>query len=164
MRGYRWPNEFGPTGGEPRRVEKMYEDVATRGLENVILTGFVYNAELPRYQAACDVLLMPYQGRVAASSGGDISRYLSPMKMFEYLACGRAILSSDLPVLQEILNESNAMLLPAADVDSWVTVLQILQTEPKTRAALAAEARQTAEQHTWTARARLILDGLKVSH
>jgi hypothetical protein len=47
---------------------------ADRRLSNFFLTGFVPNADLPAYQAACDALCA-LQPRVAASSGGDISRY-----------------------------------------------------------------------------------------
>ena len=42
------------------------------------------------------------------------------MKMFEYMAAGRAILSSDLPVLREVLNEENAILLPPDEPAAWV--------------------------------------------
>ncbi len=81
-------------GGEPAQVESARVEAMIKGLDNIYLTGFVPNADLPVFQAACDVLLMPYQQKVEASSGGDISRYLSPMKLFEYLACERAIVSS----------------------------------------------------------------------
>ncbi|MBN1147705.1 MAG: glycosyltransferase family 4 protein [Anaerolineales bacterium] len=148
-------------GGEPHDVNRLRDQAKNRELENVILTGFVPNAELPRLQAACDVLLMPYQQRVAASSGGDISRYLSPMKLFEYLACERAILSSDLPVLREALNSSNAILLPADDLDAWVDALRNLHTNPDYGAALARQARLDAERYTWKSRAARILEGLE---
>ncbi len=105
-------------GGDPEDVGRL--QAQAKGLKNVILTGFIPNVDLPLYQAACDVLLMPYQRQVAASSGGDIARYLSPMKLFEYLACGRAILCSDLPVLHEVLNPENAVLLPPDDTQAWV--------------------------------------------
>jgi glycosyltransferase involved in cell wall biosynthesis len=148
-------------GGEAQDVTRLQNRASAENLENVYLTGFVPNADLPVYQAACEVLLMPYQPRVAASSGGDISRYLSPMKMFEYLACERAIISSDLPVLQEVLNTRNAILLPAHTVDAWVEALQELQRDPQRRAILATQARQDAENYTWTARAsKIILDTL----
>ncbi len=95
-------------GGEAGQISQLKSAVESRGLKNIYVLGFIPNAELPLYQAACDVLMMPYQGHVAASSGGDISRYLSPMKLFEYMACGRAILASDLPVLKEVLNAQNS--------------------------------------------------------
>jgi glycosyltransferase involved in cell wall biosynthesis len=145
-------------GGEPEEVARLR--LQAQGLENVFLAGFVPNAELPEVQAACDALLMPYQRQVAASSGGDIGRYLSPMKLFEYLACGRAILSSDLPVLREVLNPENAVLLPPEDAAAWAAALQDLQAHPELRARLAASARRDAGRYTWEARAGRILEGL----
>jgi len=147
-------------GGDPDDVDRVQAEAENTGLNNVILTGFIPNAELPRYQAACDILLMPYQQRVAASSGGNIARYLSPMKVFEYLACGRPIISSDLPVLQETLNQNNAILLPPDDVDAWVKAIQELQTDPSRREALAHQARMEAQKYSWEARAERILEGL----
>lgn len=144
-------------GGEPGDVERLRQYALSARLNNLVLTGFVPNAELPRYQAACDVLLMPYQRQVAASSGGDIARYLSPMKLFEYLACGRPIISSDLPVLQEVLNPENAILLPGDDPDAWAAALQRLAADPGLRQRLADRAQQDARQYTWEARARKIL-------
>lgn len=146
-------------GGEPKDVARL--QAQAKGLSNVILTGFIPNVDLPLYQAACDALLMPYQRQVAASSGGDIARYLSPMKLFEYLACGRAILCSDLAVLREILDPENAVLLPPNDVQAWATALRSLQAEPERRKQLAAKARQAAVLYTWEARAARVLDGIE---
>jgi glycosyltransferase involved in cell wall biosynthesis len=147
-------------GGEPGDVAHVQAEARSRGLDNVNLTGFVPNAELSAYQAACEALLMPYEGRVEASSGGDISRYLSPMKLFEYLACGRAILASDLPVFREVLTEENAILLPTGNVNAWEAALRLLQANPERRHDLGIQARQAASRHTWDARARRILEGL----
>jgi len=144
-------------GGEESDVGRIRQKIRSRRLENVTLTGFVPNAELPLYQAACDILLMPYQRKVAASSGGDIARYLSPMKLFEYMACNRAILSSDLPVLQEILNADNAVLLPPDDLTAWVTAVQDLIANPVKRAQLGTQAQKDAQQYSWMARAQIIL-------
>jgi len=147
-------------GGEARDIQAFQDEIQKERVENLILTGFVPNAELPLYQAACDVLLMPYQQKVAASSGGDIARYLSPMKLFEYLACRRPIVSSDLPVLQEVLNPQNAILAPADDLEAWERAILCLQTDPDLRDRLASQARQDAQRHTWEMRARLILEGV----
>ncbi len=147
-------------GGNPSDVEKFRQKVTALGLKNVTLTGFIPNAELPQYQAACDVLLMPYQRKVAASSGGDISRYLSPMKIFEYLACGRPIVSSKLPVLLETLNEKNAILLPPDDLDAWQSALLELRDNPSWRERLGKQARSDAQKYSWKSRARMIFQDL----
>jgi glycosyltransferase involved in cell wall biosynthesis len=147
-------------GGEPENVIDLRDSLKVKSLENVVLTGFVNNAVLPHFQAASDILLMPYQYRVEASSGGDISRYLSPMKMFEYLACGRAIISSDLPVLREVLNDENAILLPPENVDAWKQAIIALWKDVQRRDGLAARARQQAHQFSWERRACRILEGI----
>jgi glycosyltransferase involved in cell wall biosynthesis len=147
-------------GGEPDEVIRLRAEVGQRGLMNVYLTGFVPNAELPLYQACCEVLVMPYQERVAASSGGNIAAYLSPMKVFEYLACGRAILSSDLPVLGEVLNSKNAVLLPSNEISAWVKALEHLRSDREFRERLGAAAREDAKQYSWDARATKILSEL----
>ena len=148
-------------GGEPRDVNRVQRWVSERDLENVTLTGFVPNADLPRYQAACDVLLMPYQTHVSASSGGDIGRYLSPMKLFEYMACGRVICSSDLPVLQEVLSPEIAILLPPEDSDAWVTAIQKLKDDPTIRDDMSRRAKAAAKEYSWEDRAEKMLDGFQ---
>ncbi len=149
-------------GGEPADVARWKSHCQRSGLQNVCLAGFIPNADLPRYQAACDVLLMPYQTQVAASSGGDIARYLSPMKLFEYLACGRPVLSGDLPVLREVLSPENSVLLPSGEAEAWATAILALQGDPSRRAALGEQARRSAAGYSWTARAGRILAGLVV--
>ena len=147
-------------GGELEGVKALRADVKTHSLDNVIVTGFVPNADLPQYQAACDVLLMPYQEAVEASSGGDIAQFLSPMKMFEYLACGRVIVSSDMAVLREVLNDQNAILLPPTDVDAWVGALDALRGDRERRKSLSEAARDDSYKYSWKSRAELIFGGV----
>jgi glycosyltransferase involved in cell wall biosynthesis len=149
-------------GGEARDIDAFQAEIQTQNVANLILTGFVPNAELPLYQAACDILLMPYQQKVAASSGGDIARYLSPMKLFEYLACQRPIVSSDLAVLQEVLNPHNAILAPADDLAAWEQAIQRLRSDPELMIRLASQARQDAKCYTWEMRARRILENINI--
>lgn len=147
-------------GGMPEDIETIKREIFSQGLQNVFLTGFIPNAEVPLYQAACEVLLMPYQRTVAASSGGDISRYLSPMKLFEYLACGRAICSSDLPVLREVLSEENAVLLDPEGREAWKKAIRRLQSNSELRERLARNARREARRYSWENRARMMLAGI----
>lgn len=148
-------------GGRPDDVAARKDQA--RGLGNVQFTGFVANADLPGYQAACDVLLIPYSQQVAGSSGGDIAPYTNPLKMFEYLASGRPVLASDLPILREILNEENAILLPIGDVPSWAHALLALEESPGRRATLAKAGLLTAAEYTWRKRVQRVLRGLPTS-
>lgn len=145
-------------GGRPEDVLKRKQEA--RHLTNIHFTGFVPNAELPAYQAACDVFLMPHGRKVAGSSGADIAEFTNPLKMFEYLACGRPILASDLPILREVLNEENAVILPGDDKQAWMDALQALQASPARRKALGDAGRLTAAGFSWEKRAQRILQDL----
>lgn len=84
------------------------------------------------------------------------------MKMFEYMAAGKAIVSSDLPVLREVLtHERNALLVPPDDVDAWATAVKRLIDDPELRRRLGETARADLLAHyTWEARAKKVLAGL----
>ncbi|MGB9639891.1 MAG: glycosyltransferase family 4 protein [Anaerolineales bacterium] len=144
-------------GGEEADRQRWQKTQHQLHLSNILLRGFVPNAELPLYQMACNVLLMPYQEQVAASSGGNIAAYLSPMKLFEYLASGRPILASDLGVFHEILNPENAILLPPQDLAAWSNAISELRNSPQKREQLGQSARQTALRYSWEERAHHIL-------
>ncbi len=149
-------------GGQHEDVQQWKTRLAGAGLTNVTLTGFVEQARLPLYQAAADILLMPYERVIAGSSGGNSADICSPMKMFDYLAAGRAIISSDLPVFHEVLDDSTACLVKFGETQAdtctaWQAALQSLVDEPVRRAGLGLNARQSAQRHTWIERARRAL-------
>jgi glycosyltransferase involved in cell wall biosynthesis len=147
-------------GGKPEDVDFWKEKAAAKALTNVTFSGFVHNAQLPVHQAAADVLLMPYGKEIGISSGGGNSAQVSsPMKMFEYLASGRAILASDLPVFREVLTDENAVFCPPDNVNMWKGALQALLDDPSRRAALSKQALLDAQKYSWTERARRILEG-----
>lgn len=147
-------------GGNPQSVENCRKQVGELGLANVTLTGFIANQKLALYQAAGDILLMPYGRMIAGSSGGNTADICSPMKMFEYMAAGRAILSSDLPVLREVLNERNAVFCAADDLESWKAGLQSLLDDPEWMLALGQQALKDAQPYSWKSRAALTLNNL----
>jgi glycosyltransferase involved in cell wall biosynthesis len=146
-------------GGRPQDVEAWR--AKTNAMPNVTFSGFVPNAQLPLYQAAADVLLMPYSREIGISSGGGHSAQVSsPMKMFEYLATGRAILASDLPVFHEVLNETNAVFCAPDDAAGWKMALRkLLFDDPAQRETLSKQAAIDARKYLWTERARRILEG-----
>ncbi len=141
-------------GGEPQAVELWRKKSRQAGLENLQILGFVENERVPVFQAACEVLLMPYQRSISVSSGGDTAQFASPMKVFEYMASGKAILSSDHPVFQEVLNDSNAILLPPDDIGSWELSLKEMRENIDRRELLGFQAAEDAKKYTWSERAK----------
>ena len=147
-------------GGRPADVEYWQLQVKLLGLNNVRLTGFVPNQRIPLYQAAADILLMPYEEVITGSSGGNTAEVCSPMKMFEYMAAGRAILSSDLLVLREVLDENNAVLCPPppGGEAAWAAAFGRLVNDEGLRRKLGLQAQRDVGQYAWKERAERTLD------
>ena len=144
-------------GGRP---EDIITGKARVESDNVTFTGFIPNRDLPLYQAAADILLMPYSRSIMGSSGtADSASVASPMKMFEYMATGRVIVSADLPVIREVLNEKNAIFCEPDDVASWNSTVGNLLSNEKQRAILSVQAKRDVQDYTWLARAERILNG-----
>lgn len=118
--------------------------------ENVVFTGFVDPSSIPVYQVAADVLVAPYDEQSRS--------FLSPLKLFEYMAAERPIVASDRPVLQEVLTDGdNAVLFPAGDAEALAAELTTVMASPDVRSRLEAAVRKSVEQYTWESRAETIL-------
>jgi len=102
---------------------------------------------------------MPYGKVIEGSGGGNSAEIASPMKMFEYMAAGRPILSSDLPVIHEVLDEDMAVFCPPEDLSAWKNKLSALQDDPAQRERLGQAARSAVKAYTWRARAENALKG-----
>ena len=148
-------------GGTPDEVAYWRDQLSDAGASNVTMTGFVENSRLPLYQSAADVLLMPYGRSISASSGQDIAEVINPMKMFDYMAAGRAIVSADLPVIHEVLNEGNAVFCEPGNADAWESTLRELLVDEPRRLSLQARSREDAARYTWVARAIRALEGFE---
>lgn len=146
-------------GGRPKDVQRWKNVVVETGLKNVTFQGFVPNAELPLYQAAADVLLLPYQEVVGGSSGAAPVSFFSSMKVYEYMASGRPIISSDLPVIYESLGREQAVFCPPDDADAWTAAIQELLSSPEKAGAYVQAAAGHVKAYSWTARAERALEG-----
>ena len=145
-------------GGTPDAVEEWRAKLYSVRASNVNLTGFIENSRLPLYQAAADILLMPYGRAISASSGQNIADVINPMKMFDYMAAGRAIVTADLPVIREVLDESRAVFCEPGNVEAWTIAIKKLLSDENQRAMLSMNAQQTIQKYTWLARAQRALE------
>ncbi len=123
---------------------------------NLYFHGFIDHGKLTAYYQNLDVLLAPYQSQVQPSGrSGDISKWMSPLKLFEYMAAQKAIVCSDLPVLREILHDKvTGLFVKADDTNAWRQALTTLRKHPELRNLLGKNAfEQFQNHHTWRKRA-----------
>lgn len=127
-----------------------------RHLSNVCFTGFMPQAEAIEHLSGFDAVLAPYQSRVAtAGGGGDVARWMSPLKIFEYMAAAKPIVVSDLPVLREVLVDGeNAMLCDPDNAEHWCVAIDRLNSDRSLCERIGRNAkRQFLQCFTWEARA-----------
>lgn len=132
--------------------------------ENLQLHGHRPHGMLPSYLIAFDVVLLPNQLVVHDHGGSrDIGQWTSPLKLFEYMAAGRAIVSSDAPVLREVAKDGvNMMVCRHDDVEEWAAELARLAAEPALRRSLGAAAREELEsRYSWLRRAQYTVWGIE---
>jgi glycosyltransferase involved in cell wall biosynthesis len=127
---------------------------------NCIYEPHIPPAFVPNVLIDSDVLLAPYQSRVFIASRRETSEVMSPLKIVEYLAAGRAIVASDLPAIREVLTDQmNAILLPSRDIEAWVFTLRRLLDDQYLRDDLGQRGFETAHYRLdWNARLASILD------
>jgi glycosyltransferase involved in cell wall biosynthesis len=149
-------------GGRPEDVASWKQPAEAQNISNITFTGFIPNNDLPLYQAAADILLMPYSRSIMGSSGtADSASVASPMKMFEYMAAGRAIVTSELPVIREVLNEKNAVFCKPDEIGDWRLEIEELLGDEKRRVDLGSQARRDVESYTWVVREERVLKAFR---
>lgn len=131
--------------GEGATRNAMEERVAELGITYAVqFTGLLPHAEVPYYVAAADIAVVPYPPI-------DHGLWLSPLKLFEYMASGKAIVASAIGQLLEVAkNGHNSLLVPPGDIPALVSALRRLIDDPKLRKRLGKQAREDAiHNHSW---------------
>ncbi len=119
--------------------------------DRVTFTGLVEPAQVAQLLTQADVLVLPNPASAIST------RYTSPLKLFEYMAAGRPIVSSDLPSIREILRDGvNALLVAPGDPVALASAIDRLLTDPELAARLARAALDDVPKYSWERRAELL--------
>ena len=129
-------------GTEREKMMKRAADLSIAG--SVTFTGYVTHAEVSRYVNAADIAVVPVPAMTQ-------DMWLSPMKLFEYMASGRAVVASAMGQIVNVVRDGeNGLLVPAGDKDSLANAVIRLIAEPDLRARLGRQAREDAlKNHSW---------------
>jgi glycosyltransferase involved in cell wall biosynthesis len=146
-------------GGRDFEVARLKERAESLGLSNVELTGHVPHASVPAYLFAADVLIAPFTEDGRDIAGKVIAPFASPLKLFEYMAAGKPIITSDLGAIPEVLRHGeNGLLTKPGSVDELVRNLSRLLSDPALSARLGAAARRDVSIYSWEERVARILE------
>jgi len=137
-------------GDGPAR-ESLQARARERGIvDRVTVTGVIDRDQVPDYIAAFDVALQP-----------AVVPYASPLKLFEYLAMGRAIVAPASPNIGEILTDGeNAVLFDPEEADGMLRAIDRICGDVELRRRVADGARATIAQKklTWDNNARRVVE------
>ncbi|RCH56648.1 hypothetical protein DJ568_01955 [Mucilaginibacter hurinus] len=149
---------FHIVGGRDEDI-KMWQDKMK--LDNVIFHGFIQQHALSSYLNSFDICVLPNLKSVSTMNNEDIGNITCPLKMFEYMAHKKPMIASDLPVLREVLNETNAVLCNPENPQEWVDAIKSLQENIDLRQSLANNAYELFKaNYTWQKRAQKLVDGI----
>lgn len=133
--------------GDGPVIEALHHQAYAAGVvDRMTVTGVVARDAVRDWVDAFDVALLP-----------NVVAYASPLKLFEYMACRKAIVAPDQPNLAEILTDGHdAILFEPSSIDAFKAAVRQFLGDAALRARLAAAAYDTLISHdyTWTANAR----------
>ena len=132
---------------DPRGCEE--ELTALKAQPNVHFLGVLPVEDVPHSIAACDVCLIPYHVT-------DETLSISSLKLFEYLAAGKPVVSARVPAAEE---HSAVVRIAEGKADSWIHGLETALAARSIPPQVAA--RQTvASGNSWTKRVGQIEEAL----
>lgn len=129
--------------GETRpELEQMINEQDLR--HAVIMTGAVDHRRVPELLAIADVAVAPNIPFFGGHGG-------SPLKIFEYMAAGKAIIASETGQIAEVIRHGhNGLLVKPGDAEGLAQAMLRLVEDPAERARLGNNARrQAVERHSW---------------
>lgn len=143
--------------GDGYRTEALKELSTRLNMDKcIIFTGSVNHSEVPSYIAAADIC-------VACFEENEITKCKSPLKIAEYLACGKAIVASNVGEVRNMVG-GVGMLTKAGDIKSLSDGIITLLKDKKLRENLGKWARERANRkYNWLVTADNLLNAYKIS-
>jgi glycosyltransferase involved in cell wall biosynthesis len=145
-------------GGRDFEVAQLKEQAAALNLTNIELTSHVPHAFVPAYLLAADVLIAPFTEAGRDVGGKIIIQFASPIKLFEYMAAGKPVVTSNIGAIPEVVrHEENGLLIAPGNVDELVGAITRLLNDAALAARLGATARRDVRRYTWEERVARVL-------
>ena len=132
-------------GPERTRLEQWIDELQLHGF--VELTGFVPATRVPHYLNHIDVALIP-----------DSAEHASPIKLFEYMAAGKAVIAPARASIQQIItHEFDGLIFETLNPRAFLAAVERIYRDAELRKRLGSNARQTVlSKHLWEHRVQEI--------
>lgn len=105
--------------------------------DKVIFSGMIPYSQVPQYISAMDICLIPFK-----RSG--ISENALPLKLFEYMACEKPVVSSELQGIKRAVGD---LVMYASDTDSYIKIFEKLYRDDRLRNNMGILGRKFVEDN-----------------
>lgn len=120
---------------ELHRIKKGYE------LDQLVLVGWQPYEKIPEFIAASDICLLP-------AYNNEVMRHIVPIKMYEYMACGKPVLASRLPGIMKEFGEGNGVVYVDKSEEALKKAI-MLHDDNEALKKLGSRARSFVEKYSW---------------
>lgn len=142
---------FGGLPEDKAEIKKMISDFK---LKNIYLHNFLEHKELIKFIKSADILVLPNTAEEERSA-----KYTTPIKLFESLAAGVPLVSSNLESFKNyLIDGENAILFRADDAKDLAEKINYLITNPQIAEKISTQALIDAKKYSWARRAEKILE------
>ena len=125
---------------------------------NIKICGYINYKKVPYVLSKSDILLLPSADEQYVGMNVNVTNYNSPLKMFDYLAAGKIILSSKRDGICEVLKHNhNSIIVNQYDLKSWIKSMNNILNNKYNLRNLRKNSIITAKKHTWDKRVAKIL-------
>jgi glycosyltransferase involved in cell wall biosynthesis len=161
-------NNFYIVGGFEKTIEYWKSKTQSN---NVFFLGFLPYSSCEILRKRFDYLIAPYQQKVyvygskfRSSEQLETSQWMSPLKIFEYMAASKPIIASNLENIREVLNHKNSILCKTNDSSQWIKAIKKLNLNKKFRKNISQQAyKDFIKKYTWNERVNRIVNFHKKS-
>jgi len=133
--------------GRSRQRKRLLKQVRRLGVEaSVVVQSAVPHHEVPALIAAADLCVAPL-----SLTERNITQGACPIKILEYMAAGRPLLASNLPIVRELVREGlDALLFSPDDPEDLARqALALLEDFDLSERLAASASRRALTQFTW---------------
>lgn len=133
-----------------KRISRLIlrEKVGSR----VNLTGNKPASSVPLYQLSSDALVMPYSKR------WRLQNWSSPMKLYEYMASGRPIISTDFETIRSVLDEKSCVFVKPDDPEEISEAIKRCIGDKEFSNSISRRAFEIVQDFSWDKRAKRIIN------
>ena len=151
-------NNYFIYGGNIEQIKKLKKKIKNK---NLSINKFLPYNKVDNYIDRMDVLLMPSDSKLLKATGGigNLAKYTSPLKLFDYLASGKVIILSNLSVFKEIVQHNkNCIFIKNLKPIIWMNTINKLKENINFINKIKQNAFLLSKKYTYDKRAEKILD------